>query len=269
MRQGLALGQMANAPLVLVLAQVRFSPYLSIGKSISAIQDAIRRTYPAFRKGQMQTIEIAPGSPMPSISTTERWDFADAENRECFIVQQSSLVFLATRYKTYGDFASRHSIVLECFERTVPDVFVEGLGLRYVDLIVPREGERPEEYVVEGLRGCLLEIEAQAFQARHIARWKVDDGLITFRYVSGARPPFLPPDLQPLELEAPEVIKRALASKAPIGMMDFDRMLDHRGQFRASEISKLFTRMHDDASKVFKRAMSPFAESIWNSKTGS
>lgn len=264
-----ALGQMANAPLALVLAQVRFSPYLTIGKYIPAIQDAVRKRYPIFRKGQMQTIEFAAGSAAPTVSTSERWDFADAENRERFIVQESSLVFMATRYRTFEDFETRHGVVLECFEHAVPDVYVQGLGLRYVDLIVPNPGERPEDYLVEGLHGSPVEIKAETFQSRHIARWKVDNGTIVFRYVSGARAPFLPPDLQPLELEPSEVMKKASESKQSIGMMDSDRMLDYRGQYRASELSKLFARIHSDASEVFRKAISQKARAIWNSSTAS
>ena len=265
-----ALGQMANAPLALVLAQVRFSPYLTIGNCIPAIQDALRKTYPVFRKGQMQTIEFGPASPSPTISTSDRWDFVDAGNREGFIVQQNSLVFLATRYKTFEDFAHKHDVVLECIERTVPDIFVERIGLRYVDLIVPTNNHTPEDYVFEGLRGCPLEIESpKSYQARHIARWRVTNGVIVFRYISGVQSPYLPPDLQMIELSPPEIIERAKRSSSQVGMMDFDRTMDCRGPYRAQQISQLFVEMHNDASKAFKRAMSTLAEVEWNSKTAS
>lgn len=264
-----ALGQMANAPLALVLAQVRFSPYLTIGNAIPAIQEALRKAYPVFRKSQMQTIEFGPGSGAPNISAVERFNFVDADNREGFIAQQDSLVFLATKYKTFDDFETKHRVVLECFERLLPDLFVERLGLRYVDVIVPREGERPEAYVIEGLQGCHLETFAPiAFQSQYVANWKLNDGSMKFRFINGVRKPFLPPDLHPVELGTPEVIQKALeASNAniPIGLLDFDRMRDHRGSYEAAKVLELFAAMHGDASQAFKRSMSPLAKKVWNS----
>ncbi len=263
-----ALGQMANAPLALVLAQVRFSPYLTIGNAIPTIQDALRKAYPVFRKSQTQTIEFGPGG-APTISAVERFNFVDADNREGFIAQHDSLVFLATRYKTFDDFEAKHRIVLECFERTLPDLFVERLGLRYVDVIVPRKGENPEAYVIEGLQGCRLEtFTPLAFQSQYVANWKLPDGAMKFRFTSGVRKPFLPPDLHPIELGIPEVIQRAIeASKSniAIGLLDFDRMREHRGTFTATQVLEMFSAMHSDASLAFKRAMSPLAKETWNS----
>src|SRR5258708_1337378 len=168
------LGQMANAPLALVLAQVRISPYLSIGNSIPAIQDALRSAYPVYRKGQIQTIEIAFGANAPKINTLDRHQFVDADNRIAFIVQQDSIVFMATRYETFEDFEAKHRVVLDCVQQHINDVFAEGLGLLYVDVIVPRRGERPEQYVVDGLTGCSVETftPSVAFQSQYVAHWR-------------------------------------------------------------------------------------------------
>ncbi len=268
MTNDVALGQMPNAPLALVLAQVRFSPYLTIGNSIPAIQDALRKNYPLFRKSQIQSLEIT-GAGAPNISSVDRWDFVDQDNREGFIVQQDSLTFLATRYKTFEDFAEKQYVVLSCFENTVKDVFVERLGLRYVDVIVPRGGEQPEQYVVDGLRGCSLEMYSPLqFRSQYVGRWNLDSGAMTLRFINGAPKPYLPPDLQPLELGIPEIIEKASTASGRVGTLDFDRALEHRGLYSASKISELFAGMHADASNVFKRAMSPLAKEVWNSKIG-
>lgn len=266
MRRELALGQLANAPLALVLAQVRFSPYLTIANCVPAIQDALRKSYPIFRRGQIQTLELGPGSPSPKITTEERWDFVAPDNREGFILQQNFLVFLATRYTTFADFSARFSTVLQCFGKTVPDVFVQAIGLRYIDLIVPSPNERPEDYVVEGLRGLSTDSDFRPLQSRYLTRWKLDKGVLVFRYVSGAKPPFLPPDLQ-LELAPSDVFTRAKETNTAVGLMDFDRMLNHQGVYQADEISNLFAIAHRDTSKAFQRAISPLAERTWKSKT--
>src|SRR5262249_33042198 len=264
------LGQMANAPLALVLAQVRISPYLTIGNSVPAIQDTLRSVYPVYRKGQMQTLEISFGANAPKISTLDRHQLVDAENRVAFVIQQDSIVFMATRYKTFEDFEEKHRVVLDCIQKHVKDVFVEGLGLRYVDVIVPRENERPEQYVVDGLTGCAVDtFEAAAFQSQYVAHWRLKDGGMTFRFTNGARPPFLPPDIQPLELGIPEIVQRAAAASEKttrIGLFDFDRVVEYRGSYDSGQVSKLFSGMHADHSTAFKGAMRELAEDVWNSK---
>jgi uncharacterized protein (TIGR04255 family) len=266
-----ALGQMANAPLALVLAQVRFSPYLTIADAMPALQNELRRDYPVFKRNQIQALDFGAGASPPNVSVIQRFNFSDTDNREGFIVQQDSLVFLVTRYKTFDDFERKHRIILDCFERIVPDLYVERLGLRYVDVIVPRKDERPEHYLVEGLRGCAIEMEEEptGFQSQYVATWKLKDGQMKFRFVNGLRtPPFLPPDLHPLELGVPEVIQRgadAASAGRSVGVLDFDRLKQHRGLYRSAEVSKLFSSMHNDASVAFKRSMSPLAEKVWNS----
>jgi len=265
-----SLGQMANAPLALVLAQVRFSPYLTLSNYIPAIQDALRKNYPAFRHDQTQSVEIGPTPGPPKTSTDDLWNFTNRENQEGFVIQQHSLVFLATHYKTFDDFSERHVTLLRAFEKIVPDVLVERLGLRYVDVIVPKEGEKPEDYVTSGLRGCEIGfLSPKNSRSQYQARWILDDGTLLFRFATGITPPFWPSDLRTVQLTHPEVITRAHAAHATnlrMGIMDFDRIANHRGPFVSSDLSSLFSKLHDDLSRTFKGAMSSHAEAEWNSK---
>ena len=269
MTKATALGQMANAPLALVLAQVRFSAYLTIANAIPAIQDALRRDYPVFRKGLIQTIEF--GSGAPNVNNIERFDFADADNRQGFIVTPDSLVYVTTRYKTFEDFESKHRNVLDSFEKIVPDVFVERLGLRYIDVIVPRENEEPSDYVIDGLKGCAISRqETLKFSSQYIANWVLKGGAMKFRFISGVREPFMPADMREIALAPAEIINRAASAKkddkVSIGVLDFDRMMEHKGLMRATEVSKLFSTMHEDASVAFKQSISKLAERVWNPK---
>jgi len=265
-----SLGQMANAPLALVLAQVRFSPYLTIGNLVPAIQEALRKNYPSFRHDQVQSIEIGPTA-SPATTTTEHiWSFTNLENQEGFLIQQNSLVFLATHYKTFHDFSGRHATLLQAFEKIVPDLLVERLGLRFIDVIVPKQGEMPEDYVASGLRGCEIDsISPSNFRSQYQARWMRHDGALLFRFATGITPPFWPQDLRTVQLANPEVIARAHTAHTAnlrIGRMDFDRTTAYRGPFVAPELLSQFSNMHSDLSRTFKGAMSSHAEAQWNSK---
>jgi uncharacterized protein (TIGR04255 family) len=161
--------------------------------------------------------------------------------------------------------------VLACVENILPDLFVQRLGLRYVDVIVPRQNETPNDYVSEGLRGTAVETkDAVKFSSQYVANWKLSDGAMRFRFVNGIREPFMPADMKEVAFEKAEIISRAAVAKkelnVAIGALDFDRMKEHQGPMRANEISGLFSSMHDDASSVFKRSISKLAERVWNSK---
>jgi uncharacterized protein (TIGR04255 family) len=263
-----SLGQMANAPLALVLAQVRFSPYLTLASHVASLQDAVRKNYPGYRPENAPTVEILSDGKPPKITIEESWYFADVENREGFVLQSSFLLFWATRYATFDDFSERHKFVMRAFQEVVPNVLVEQLGLRYIDIIVPGEGERPGDYVIEQLRGCEDALpNAEAFRSQYLARWKVGEGHLSFRYSIGLAAPFLPPDLRDMKLSHAEIIERAVASKCPIGTMDFDRIESHRAVFRSDDVAERFKRMHGELSTVFRRAMSERAEQLWNPKS--
>lgn len=262
-----SLGQMANAPLALVLAQVRFSPYLTISTRVPALQDALRKTYPVLRHEQTQSIDIGPNAGGPRITTEDVWHFSDADSRAGFTVQQNSVVFITTRYSTYDDFAQRHAVILNAFEQAVPDVFVDRLGLRYLDVIVPLDGEGPENYVVPGLKGCdISALPGEAFRSQYVARWKLGDGMMVFRFTSGVESPFLPQDLRSINLSGAEVMTRAGEAKTRIGTMDFDRILPHREPYNAVGLSRFFSDMHGDLSRIFRGAMSQHAEAVWDRK---
>ncbi|MDP2242172.1 MAG: TIGR04255 family protein [Burkholderiales bacterium] len=264
---GTSLGQLANAPLALVLAQVRFSPYLTIGSHIPTIQDALRKQYPAFSHEKIQTIEFGPTFGPPKVENEDLWNFTDAENREGFVVQRNSLIFIATKYETFEDFSERHAKLLTCFAGTIPDLLVERLGLRYVDLIVPNDGESPQEYVIPGLRGCEAQsLKAINFDSQAISRWVFPNGHLLFRYSTGVKPPFLPQDLGSIKLDNAEVVNRAERAKSNVASMDFDRIVNHKSPFNAKELSTLFKKMHDDLSTIFKQSRNKHAEEVWNSK---
>jgi len=264
------LGRMPNAPLALVLAQIRYSRYLTMEKHLPALQDAVRHHYPAFRTSQIQSLELTGGA--VNVQAGTRWEFADFENRRCFFLQQDSLVFLATAYIDYEDFAERFAEILGHFEALVPDVLVDRVGLRYVDLIVPQSGEAPERYVASGLHGFplgALAEKAKSLQAQYVSKYDFADqeGLLIARYSRGVSDPYLPADLQPLTLALPGIVHRARArqGQSMIAMLDWDRVLPHRAPFDRAALIARFGEMHTDLGEAFKRATSEYGLKVWNS----
>src|SRR5690606_11894165 len=103
-------------------------------------------------------------------------------------------------------------------------LFERRIGLHFGDIIVPNMEETPDEYVVPGLR-CLpgLTLASRARSGLAISEFQLAEGALVIRYAVAPGRIGLPPDLQPLVLAEPDVLKR-IASSAPMSaLLDFDR----------------------------------------------
>ena len=70
---------LANAPLVRVIAQLRFPEILSVEQRdfVASFQEAIRSTYSVLRQEHTQGILLSPGSVAPA-KPQVAWRFSDA-----------------------------------------------------------------------------------------------------------------------------------------------------------------------------------------------
>ncbi|QJR14206.1 TIGR04255 family protein [Usitatibacter palustris] len=262
-----SLGQLPNAPLALVLAQVVFSRHLSMRDRIPAIQDAVRREYPTFAETKIHALEI--GAAGIKTKQVDRWQFGDATNQAGFLILEDGLVFNATAYRDYPAFAERLSTILGMFEALVPDLHVERLGLRYVDIIVPAGDEEPEEFIVSGLRATELSNIGRHANSMHFSQIFLDEGYLNFRYKRGGlNEHYMPDDLQPFILAPAAVTSRAKHAQSQgrsIAFLDFDRIVPNLSlRFDSAEVRSRFDRMHKDLSDAFKKVQTPHARKVWS-----
>ncbi len=175
---------LANAPLVRVIAQVRFPEILTIGQRdfVAPFQEAIRATYPVLRQEQIQAVLIGPGNAM-QVKPQTAWRFGDAAGQWRVSLTPEFLALETTKYTSRADFFSRlHRIVTALGEHIEPSL-VDRIGIRYIDRITGTAVDditslvRPE---VRGLAGTPIAAHAAHFlsetmfnlaDARVVARW--------------------------------------------------------------------------------------------------
>lgn len=133
--------KLSKQPLVLVLAQIRFTP-ISLESTepnyMTKIQDQLRKVgFPIQEKVPGKHISILPGN----ISETEShsWIFRSSNNASTVILDKEQLVLIATEYDGFKvDFLPKlNSVSKIVFESTEHDEvgYVGRVGLRYIDLI--------------------------------------------------------------------------------------------------------------------------------------
>lgn len=258
-----------NAPLVHALAQVAFTPVLSIAEHIPAIQARlIPLGFPRLKEGVTQEIVLAPSTP-PSASARRRWDFMDRDQRWGFVLTQSSLVLQTTAYPSIEPFLERLRAGIEGLCNTVDLALVERLGIRYIDLVRPDSGESLGKYVHPGLLGFpfrdspQLGADLRGFQTRSVAGTAV--GVLAIR--SYLLPPrkVVPPDLQSGHLQYPQ----SAISSRPSLALDFDHFTEFSGSgskpfdFEPEAIISHVTRLHSTVRAAFDAIATPHALERW------
>jgi uncharacterized protein (TIGR04255 family) len=265
-----ALGRLPNAPLAYVLAQVRFEPFLEIEKHIPALQTSLRAHYPRFRRFERVGFEVllTEAAPLPQVQpmpSSVHWEFGTAANFEGVMVQPHSLVFHVTAYETYEQFGQAWLWVMRQVGAHIPELFVNRIGLRYVDFIVPNPDETPEDYVVDRLRcdPALGRIPCQHHQGLTLAEYRLETGFLAVRYSRGMGRPTLPPDLSELSLQPSAIMQRVVADHQPTAVLDIDRFMALSAAYDAEALAEQFGKMHEETSAVFKALTTDHARAVW------
>lgn len=175
---------LANAPLVRVIAQVRFPEILAIEQRdfVAPFQEAIRATYPVLRQEQIPAVQLGPGNAM-QVKPQTAWRFGDADSNWRVSLTPQFLALETTKYTSRSDFFSRlHDIVTPLGDHIEPSL-VDRLGVRYIDRITGAAIDdiktlvRPE---VRGIAGASIARHAAHFltetmfnfaNGRTVARW--------------------------------------------------------------------------------------------------
>ncbi|MBW4553374.1 MAG: TIGR04255 family protein [Aphanocapsa sp. GSE-SYN-MK-11-07L] len=128
-----------DAPLIRVIAQVRFPPILSIEKKdfVGSFQEAIRENYPILQPEQTQSFAFSPQGVVP-IAPQVTWRFVDTVDSWNWRVSLAPnfVALETTAYLSRRDFLSRLENILFALSESFKPASIERFGLRYIDRIV-------------------------------------------------------------------------------------------------------------------------------------
>lgn len=258
------LGQMANAPLAYVLAQVRFNLVLDMDKRIPDVQAALRERYPRFNIVQGLSVSVPSQGAVQVPAIVQQWAFANDANRKGAILQANSLVYHVTEYTTYPEFGASLFDVMKIVTNVIPNLFVERLGLRYVDFIVPRPGESASMYVKDSLR-CDPNpgLEFKSLRGITFIDYELELGRLHIKFFTGRNLSALPPDLEPLILEKSAVMNQRPTEGTAVGLLDTDRFIEIAQRFDPESLMARFNMLHDDITTAYKALASNHAFEVW------
>jgi len=125
-----------DAPLVRVIAQVRFPLVASVEKRdfMAPFQEAIRSAYPVLRPEQSRSIVFGPQGVMDTCENTI-WRFDDASGVWRVTLAPDFLALETSFYTSRDDFLDRLKRVLEALVSHVDPKLIDRLGVRYIDRV--------------------------------------------------------------------------------------------------------------------------------------
>lgn len=123
-----------NAPLVRVLAQLRYSPIASLTQMefIAPFQEALRDSYPTME--EQREVKMAFGPQGVTQSAGDRqWKLTNPDKTWSVVLAPSFTSLETTQYESRTDFVGRLVQIVEALRKVVGEVQIERLGVRYTD----------------------------------------------------------------------------------------------------------------------------------------
>jgi uncharacterized protein (TIGR04255 family) len=180
-----------DAPLLRVIAQVRFPTLLSVRSAdrVSGFQDAVGARYPYLERDDVAVLAVGPIVRDASHEASVHWRFWDASRQWRTTLNQDFLAIETTSYESRADFMANLGEVLRPFKTIFQPTSAIRLGMRYIDQVVPPRLERLSELLVPEVLGVanifgensqylVTQVSANASPGTLLARWgKVARGM--------------------------------------------------------------------------------------------
>ncbi|KIZ49943.1 hypothetical protein UM91_14275 [Pseudomonas oryzihabitans] len=272
----------ANAPVYFTIAQVRHNPLLSLKAYLPVIQERMRKAgYPDFKSSQQMqfSFEAVTGSDdslpfQPGVQQVESYTFSNLEGTRGFLMEPSAFSFRCTEYETFPDFYTELERGLAILEGAVDGLaYFERLGLRYLDAVVPAEGETLQQYLAREVWGTpasldldqVYQFEGQPLTYNHAfaesSATIPNIGQVVSRVIIQNSRLRFPPDLLPDPLK---VAQRFGELEGQHATVDVDASFSERLKYDSSQIKDRFQHLHDLVELFFNATVTDHARTAWS-----
>ena len=261
------LGAWSNAPLAYVLAEVRTENLADIEVYQPRFAGRLRESYPVQRTLKTANVIASATQPVFDSSPGTAWEYATTDNQVAVILRANGLVLHATKYEKFASFLSQLDDAVAAFAKEVPSVFVNRLGLRYIDFVVPNPGETPEVYVDGTLNpdlGLSDVTEGVVTASMSIYR-KRSGAVLNLRYSRARGQPELPPDLGRLSLDKSPPMKSDVGNDHPTAVLDIDCHQPYSPVelLAAGRDLDRFASLREMTHEAFSKAVTEHALKVW------
>ncbi|WP_099315692.1 TIGR04255 family protein [Pseudomonas syringae] len=260
--------KLSNAPVYYAIAQAQFNPVPAMHKYVDEIQDRLRRSgFTLFEPQQQMHLQIPEtGGALtePQFTQTSLWLLTKEDRSSGFILNTNSLSFHTTHYETRREFIPALLMGLAAVHDVVGLSHFSRLGLRYLDAVLPQDGESVEKYLTPGLHG--LHFPAPRVQSTTESVFQTECSpmittgqLLSRVYMTHGVVGF-PPDLIPHGLTPkPKFTTQGLFH----AVIDTDHSVSGHMPVDLELLEAQLKDMHTSIKKIFAATVTDHANRIW------
>ena len=255
--------KLPRAPLIFVLAQVRFNPVSKMEFYVPDIQEYLRHHgFPWYRLENTQNIMIGSEA---TTEITKRWMFDDVDNHRQVVLTTDALTFQTTAYETFDDLLSDFKTVTQPLQDYVKVDRIQQIGLRYVDLLTDIDEMKSRDFLKPGFSGISgPEIGAENTAFSFVLQAQTPSGVLTIRSVQLLNmQAFLPPDIGATTLRFPDHVINAQNAR----VLDFDHITQKNLPFNCDTLSRELTYLHEYTERAFRAVTTGHAIQAWSKQS--
>ncbi|MDC5609462.1 TIGR04255 family protein [Acinetobacter baumannii] len=215
------------------------------------------------RKEEIEELEFTSHVAQPKVKKMTSWHFINFEQNAGFVINPNFIAFHTTNYNSFDDFIKNVLLAIDILNRHLDLVVIERLGLRYLDAVIIKDGEKIDNYLSRDLLSVqdTLGLDNNGFKIQHsmnekiFVNAKLNETCIC-RVVSANlinSNPLLPQELVPL-IQHLKIKKELTDISGLMTLIDLDAS---KTQLRLktvekSELIDILNKLHDNLSCVFE-----------------
>jgi len=255
-----------NAPVYYALAQAKFNPVAAMAKFSTDIQEVMRRAgFTVFEVEDTPTVDyetLSDGdSVKPVVTTTKNWFFTKSDRSCGYVLGQDFLSFHSTQYLDREQFFRGLCDGLKIVHEVVQLERVFRLGIRYLNAVIPDQGESVHEYLNPCIKG--VDFGLPILGGMWEAGYRTESGglLIAKVYQAPNARLGFPQDLVPRSVQlAPRFDREESFAHA---VLDMDLFVEESMPVDAAVIYEKLLGFHGDLAKCFHAIATPHAFARW------
>lgn len=255
--------KLTKQPLVMVLAEFRFSTVLQIEKYIPQFQDYVRQNFPHFSTFSQPELIVEPQG--IKVNQNDVWLFQSADRKSAFHLDKDRITFLTANYNRFPEFLSQCQTAIDFVENYINPALILRIGLRYSDVILESSpDEKIEDYVQKAVCNISIEDTFEA-QIRHSNEsiLKTQDGVLVIKSLYGYLTTTVWQDL----VDVPISIKKETNPTKRI-LLDFDHYWSQEEDEEAQHFNKEFIirkieGLHESSRKAFWDITTDIGREVW------
>jgi len=256
---------MRNPPIFYTAAQVRFNPVLDMEDSISHVQKVWRQRFPDFSHQPLSQIQMqvpsAGEAPSVKVNSIARWHFKNIDQTSALILANDSLIFHTTQYSTSVDFIDTLVDALKVVDEVVSLSYVEAVGFRTLDAVIPTAGKGVDFYLRSGLLGLSASLDGILKHSVYEMVMLHSHAQLASRCIMLNGKLGVPADLYPIMLKFKDEVNMI---DGPHAVLDNDATQLERFAFNIEDVAKRLRMVKSLISDAFYQSVTSEALLEWN-----